>query len=250
MCRCPPSRSEPGRLRERRAVLRHGLRRRRGGARPIGGADAERGTAGASRPVTHRGAGSNPCRRRGRRGPWRVGPQGGLSAAPAEAVEPPVRAEPHTGCRWFAARPGQRSHQRLLAQRPARSRPPPSCTATIGSTTPCWAPTVRSIAVLDWEICTLGDPLADVGLLLCYWPDPGDVAAMPQVSTVGLPGFPRRADLLDAYARVLPPRPSGIDYYMAFGYWKLGASLPGSTPVTRAARWEKRDEPAPRVSVP
>ena len=37
-------------------------------------------------------------------------------------------------------------------------------------------------AVLDWEICTLGDPLADVGLLMVYWTDPGDEAALLGVS--------------------------------------------------------------------
>ncbi|MEZ5374234.1 MAG: phosphotransferase family protein [Microthrixaceae bacterium] len=83
------------------------------------------------------------------------------------------------------------------------------------------------IAVLDWEICTLGDPLADVGLLLCYWPDPGDAAAMPQLSTVSLPGFPRRAELLEAYARRSDLDLSGIDYYVAFGYWKLGCIIAG-----------------------
>lgn len=83
------------------------------------------------------------------------------------------------------------------------------------------------IAVLDWEICTLGDPLADVGLLLCYWPDPGDVAAMPQLSTVSQPGFPRRSELLDAYDKHSKLDLSGIDYYVAFGYWKLGCIIAG-----------------------
>lgn len=83
------------------------------------------------------------------------------------------------------------------------------------------------IAVLDWEICTLGDPLADVGLLMCYWPDPGDAAALPQVSTVSLPGFPRRADLLAAYAKRSSLDLSGIDYYIAFGYWKLACIIAG-----------------------
>ena len=53
---------------------------------------------------------------------------------------------------------------------PSRDRPR-SCTATTGSTTRCWPPTTRRriVAVLDWEMSTLGDPLADVGLFLLYW---------------------------------------------------------------------------------
>ena len=83
------------------------------------------------------------------------------------------------------------------------------------------------VAVLDWEICTLGDPLADLGMLMCYWPDSGDAAAMPQLATVSLPGFPRRADLLNAYKKLSDLDLSGIDYYVAFGYWKLGCIIAG-----------------------
>ena len=56
---------------------------------------------------------------------------------------------------------------------PSRAAPR-SCTATTGSTTAWSTTTARSIAVLDWEICTLGDPLADVGLLTVYWTGPDD----------------------------------------------------------------------------
>ncbi|MEZ5380601.1 MAG: phosphotransferase family protein [Microthrixaceae bacterium] len=117
-------------------------------------------------------------------------------------------------------------HRRLLAQVP----PQQAATIVHGDyrlDNTMLGPDGSVIAVLDWEICTLGDPLADVGLLLCYWPDPGDAAAMPQVSTVGLPGFPRRAELLDAYRQVSNLDLSAIDYYMAFGYWKLGCIIAG-----------------------
>src|SRR5699024_8822965 len=46
------------------------------------------------------------------------------------------------------------------------------------------------IAVLDWEICTLGDPLADLGLLMVYWAEAGDAySALPGAATA-LEGFP------------------------------------------------------------
>ncbi len=83
------------------------------------------------------------------------------------------------------------------------------------------------IAVLDWEICTLGDPLADLGLLMVYWSEPGDpYAALPGAATT-LEGFPSRAELVAEY-EAAGGRPVGdLDYYVAFGYWKLACILEG-----------------------
>ena len=83
------------------------------------------------------------------------------------------------------------------------------------------------IAVLDWEICTLGDPMADLGLLLVYWSEPSDdMNALPGAATA-LPGFATRAELLDGYASATGRDVTGIDFYMAFGYWKLACILEG-----------------------
>lgn len=83
------------------------------------------------------------------------------------------------------------------------------------------------IAVLDWEICTLGDPLADLGVLMVYWTEPDDpYAALPGAATT-LEGFPSRAELVAAY-EAAGGRPVGdLDYYVAFGYWKLACILEG-----------------------
>lgn len=83
------------------------------------------------------------------------------------------------------------------------------------------------IAVLDWEICTLGDPLADLGILMVYWTEPGDaMAALPGAATT-LEGFPSRQELVAAYQEA-GGRPVGdLDYYVAFGYWKLACILEG-----------------------
>jgi len=82
-------------------------------------------------------------------------------------------------------------------------------------------------AVLDWEICTLGDPLADIGLLLVYWVEPDDAfSALPDAATTS-DGFPRRAQLLERYAAASGRDLGGIDYYVAFGYWKLACILEG-----------------------
>jgi aminoglycoside phosphotransferase (APT) family kinase protein len=82
-------------------------------------------------------------------------------------------------------------------------------------------------AVLDWEICTLGDPLADVGLLHVYWADPGEptYSSLPAPTTVE--GFPGKSDLLDRYAAVSGRDLSDVDFYVAFGYWKLACIIEG-----------------------
>jgi aminoglycoside phosphotransferase (APT) family kinase protein len=82
-------------------------------------------------------------------------------------------------------------------------------------------------AVLDWELCTLGDPLADVGLLLVYWTDPADVrSALPDAATL-LPGFPTKAALVARYAEASGRDVSEVDYFVALGYWKLACILEG-----------------------
>ncbi len=82
-------------------------------------------------------------------------------------------------------------------------------------------------AVLDWEICTLGDPLADVGLLMVYWTDPGDDAALIGVTPTTVPGFPGRAEMRARYAEASGRDLSHLDFYVAFGYWKLACIIQG-----------------------
>ncbi|MHB8244017.1 MAG: phosphotransferase family protein [Acidimicrobiales bacterium] len=83
------------------------------------------------------------------------------------------------------------------------------------------------IAVLDWEICTLGDPLADFGLLMVYWSERGDdMVALGAAPTLA-PGFGTRAELRRQYAATTKRDLSGLDYYVAFGYWKLACILQG-----------------------
>ena len=82
-------------------------------------------------------------------------------------------------------------------------------------------------AVLDWEICTLGDPLADVGLLMVYWTEPEDEAAVLDVTPTVVPGFPSRAELRTMYESASGRDLSQLDFYVAFGYWKLACILQG-----------------------
>jgi aminoglycoside phosphotransferase (APT) family kinase protein len=84
------------------------------------------------------------------------------------------------------------------------------------------------VAVLDWEICTLGDPLADLGLLQVYWTDRTD----PEATLLGVAptlaeGFPTKAELNERYAGRSDRDLSQLDFYTAFGYWKLAAIIEG-----------------------
>jgi len=83
------------------------------------------------------------------------------------------------------------------------------------------------IAVLDWEICTLGDPLADVGLLAVYWTEAGDAIAALAGAPTSVAGFPTRAEVVNRYAARSGRDVSTVDYYVAFGYWKLACILEG-----------------------
>ncbi len=96
-----------------------------------------------------------------------------------------------------------------------------------------FAPTapVRLLAVVDWEMSTLGDPLADLGWLLYFWRDPGDEAFGLRVATVtDLAGFPRRRELLERYARVADPEldERTARWYMALAGWKIAIIMEGS----------------------
>jgi aminoglycoside phosphotransferase (APT) family kinase protein len=82
-------------------------------------------------------------------------------------------------------------------------------------------------AVVDWELCTLGDPLADVGTLMAYWPQRGDATvAFGQPANLA-PGFPTRDELTARYAERSGRDVSELGFYLALGYWKLAIILEG-----------------------
>ncbi|HWM19174.1 MAG TPA: phosphotransferase family protein [Ilumatobacteraceae bacterium] len=83
------------------------------------------------------------------------------------------------------------------------------------------------VAVLDWEICTLGDPLADVGLLTVYWTGPDDPPGAWTAGATTEPGFWPRARIAERYAEVSGRDVSNLDFYVAFAYWKLACILEG-----------------------
>jgi aminoglycoside phosphotransferase (APT) family kinase protein len=89
----------------------------------------------------------------------------------------------------------------------------------------------RVVAVLDWEMATLGDPLSDVGYTLGYWGQVGDsheyLAARAASQVTAVPGFQTRQELVDEYARKSGRDCSAIEWYEAFATYKLAVIVEG-----------------------
>jgi aminoglycoside phosphotransferase (APT) family kinase protein len=85
-------------------------------------------------------------------------------------------------------------------------------------------------AVLDWEMATLGDPLADLGVLQVYWNGAGDSDTADNPITGGLTrrsGFPTFAELVQRYAERSGADVDSLSWYAALGYYKLAIVLEG-----------------------
>ena len=84
----------------------------------------------------------------------------------------------------------------------------------------------RIAAVLDWELCTLGDPLADVGYMGVYWYD-GNASNIRANDPTSAPGFMTYHEVLERYAARTGRDLSGIGYYVAFSCWRLAVISEG-----------------------
>ena len=119
-----------------------------------------------------------------------------------------------------------RAHDQLLARIPAQG--PATLVHGDYRLDNCMVDTTGTVvAVLDWEICTLGDRLADLGLLLVYWTGPDDEMTSWTGASTTSPGFLNRAALAERYGRVTATDLSQLDYYVAFAFWKLACILEG-----------------------
>ncbi len=102
----------------------------------------------------------------------------------------------------------------------------------------------RVLAIFDWDMATLGDPLVDLGTLLSYWPDPGDPPGVVRASHLGmeLMGLPTRRELVDRYGATSGLDLSDIGWYEAFAQWKT------ATVVQQLHyRWKVGDSTDPRM---
>lgn len=109
----------------------------------------------------------------------------------------------------------------------------------------------RVVAVLDWEMCTTGDPLVDLGLLLCYWAEAGDPYARKEsvVQVTSLPGWYTREQLVERYATRTGRDIGKIAYYEVFALYKVAVVV--QQIYIRWKRGQTKDERfgamAPRV---
>ena len=83
------------------------------------------------------------------------------------------------------------------------------------------------IAVLDWEMATLGDPLMDLGTSLAYWLDPDDPPELRkmQLSPTTIPGNPRRIEIAERYATLSGQDISDIVFYYSYGLFKIAVII-------------------------
>jgi aminoglycoside phosphotransferase (APT) family kinase protein len=88
----------------------------------------------------------------------------------------------------------------------------------------------RLVAILDWEMATIGDPLADVGYMMIHWRQADDPAGskfnLQSVTTE--PGFPTRKEMVAAYERRSGRSVQALDWYVTLALWKAVAFMEGN----------------------
>lgn len=100
----------------------------------------------------------------------------------------------------------------------------------------------RAVAILDWDMCTSGDPMMDVGYLMNQWVEASDDAQDIEMSSLPshVPGFPNRAHAIERYASATGIDVSAIDWYHAFAAMKFAAVV--QQIYIRFARGQTRDQ--------
>jgi len=91
----------------------------------------------------------------------------------------------------------------------------------------------KVVAVVDWEISTLGDPLADLGYALNAWAEPGEGR---EGAATALSGFPTRAELAARYEEQSGRDLSKLNYYIGFNWWKTACIIHGVYARYRAGK--------------
>jgi len=85
----------------------------------------------------------------------------------------------------------------------------------------------KIVGVLDWEMCTLGDPLTDLGTALAYWTDPQDSEEFQEIRSAPttLPGTLTRAQLVERYAAATGRDPGDMIFYLTFARFKVAVII-------------------------
>ncbi len=90
-------------------------------------------------------------------------------------------------------------------------------------------PPARLVSILDWEMATIGDPLADVGYMMIHWTEPADQAGAFNLQGVTVrPGFPTRHELIARYEERAGRSMPSPDWYVALALWKAVVFMEGN----------------------
>lgn len=103
-------------------------------------------------------------------------------------------------------------------------------------------------AVVDWELATLGDPLADVGTLLAYWPEHGGLV-LPGFGAALEEGFPTGPELADRYLEITGRDRSALEYWRVLGLWKVAIIAEGVVRRVRDMPANEAPDGAPTVDM-
>lgn len=89
-------------------------------------------------------------------------------------------------------------------------------------------PKMAVVAVLDWELATLGHPIADLCWALMFWARPGDPIVMMEEAVTAAPGFPGRSEMAKIYEIASGYNLDDLSYFRALALWKLSCLIQGS----------------------
>ena len=118
-------------------------------------------------------------------------------------------------------------HTRLAAAIPGPSGPPGLAHGDYRFDNTILGADHRIAAVLDWELCTIGDPLADFSWSMMYWNDPGDPYSFLSSPPTLHPAFIRRDEMIELYVRRSNNDVSDLPYFVVFCWWKMACITEG-----------------------
>jgi aminoglycoside phosphotransferase (APT) family kinase protein len=85
----------------------------------------------------------------------------------------------------------------------------------------------KAVAVLDWEMATLGEPLVDLGMLMLYWGEPGEQPLTDVQAAMSQPGFPTRAEAVERYVDQTGIDLDDLDFYVVLAHFKMAVIAEG-----------------------